>query len=132
MRNTMTTQQKTFAIHPPWWILSRGSFWSFIPAMMTARMVKKRKLPRLTLSTASVSNHSRSGVLWKWLIPAGNERNEINPPQCNLHQSNEKKYPHQIEKGRVPLYTHGMDWRRGAATSRSAQEASRESAKRPQ
>jgi len=27
---------------------------------------------------------------------------------------------------------HGIDWRRGAATSRSAQDAKRESAKRPQ
>jgi len=95
--------------------------------MMTARMVKKRKLPRLTLSTASVSNHSRSGVLWKWLIPAEKKR-ERNPHE---YFDQLKRQIEPIERGDSG-YPHGMDWRRGAATSRSAHEVKRESAKRPQ
>uniref|UniRef100_A0A0A9FL77 Uncharacterized protein n=1 Tax=Arundo donax TaxID=35708 RepID=A0A0A9FL77_ARUDO len=37
--------------------------------MMTARMVKKRTLWKLTSSTVLASNHLWSSVLWKQLIP---------------------------------------------------------------
>jgi hypothetical protein len=43
-----------------------------------------------------------------------------------------KKEPNRITRKGLRRRSHGMDWRRGAATSRSAQEAKRESAKRPQ
>jgi hypothetical protein len=50
--------------------------------------------------------------------------------------SNRAKSNHGLEfqprKERRGGFVHGMDWRRGAATSRSTQEARRESAKRPQ
>lgn len=68
IKMTRTHQQKTFIIHPPWCKWSRGSFWFFTPIINTAKMVKNKKFPKLTRKTASVSNHSRSGVLWKVLI----------------------------------------------------------------
>ena len=72
MKNISTTrrnQQITFTIHPPWWIPSRGSLWLFTPTIITDRMVKKRKFPKLTRKTASVWNQSLLGVSWKVLIP---------------------------------------------------------------
>ena len=66
---TKMNQQMTFIIQPPWCIPSRGSFWVFTPIIITDKIEKNTKFPKLTRSTASVSNHSRSGVLWKWLIP---------------------------------------------------------------
>lgn len=67
---TKMHQQIIFIIQPPWCKLSRGSFWFFTPIIKIARMVKNRKFPKLTRNTASVSNHSLSGVWWKWLIPS--------------------------------------------------------------
>lgn len=68
IRITMRHQLTTFIIHPQRCKRSLGSLWSFTPIIIRARTFKNKKFPKLTCSTASVSNHSLSGVWWKWLI----------------------------------------------------------------
>lgn len=70
VKMTRRHQQIIFIIHPPWCKPSRGSLWLFTPTIKTAKIVKKRKFPKLTRNTASVSNHSLLGVWLKLLIPA--------------------------------------------------------------
>lgn len=141
---TNRSQQVTFIIHPPWWILSRGSFWLFTPIITTDKMVKKRKFPKLTRSTASVSNHSLSGIWWKWLIPASttNIRSVSHPHTIHgpMGRSNSLALWNTLHcyaylRNNTCAIRGGLQGifsSRGGATSRRIHEAIRENAKRKQ
>jgi hypothetical protein len=64
--------------------------------------------------------------------PCGNrEKRDKSPTKLPINRAKSPPNRTQSRRG-FPRHAHGIDWRSGAATSRSAQEAKRESAKRPQ